>query len=197
LPVRCVTNVERLIDDVVLRAEVPATVRVERQVSRPLPPLLLDDHHLLQILWNLARNAVQAMQEDGGVLTFVVDYVDGRLRIEVRDTGSGVLPSEAERVFEPMYTTKANGIGLGLSVSRTFARANGGDLFVIAGDGGARFVLELPAETAGSQASALPAGEDGALTGPSSGTNGHGSLDKGGAKPGAPRAAPLPAIARR
>jgi signal transduction histidine kinase len=145
-PLRTTVDVRHLIDETLLRAEVPDTVTVNRQVGLP-HPLILDRDHLAQILWNLVRNAIQAM--DGvGTLTILATHADDRLRIEVRDTGKGITDADAERVFQPMYTTKAAGIGLGLSVSRAFARANGGDLYAIPGEGGARFVLEVAAPSA-------------------------------------------------
>jgi C4-dicarboxylate-specific signal transduction histidine kinase len=65
----------------------------------------------------------------------------------VCDSGPGVKPDLVERIFEPLYTTKARGIGLGLAVSRSLALANDGELSLQPpGDGGATFVLSLPAD---------------------------------------------------
>jgi signal transduction histidine kinase len=75
-------------------------------------------------------------------------YRDGRLRLEIRDSGGGIAATDVERIFEPMFTTKPHGIGLGLAVSRAFARANGGDLFAVAAVRGACLVLDLPCEIA-------------------------------------------------
>ena len=145
--VRSVVEIPCICDDILVRAEVPETIRVVRDVDT-VPPLVVDRDHLGQILWNLITNAVQAMQPGPGVLTVTATYAEGRLRIEVRDSGNGIAPSDLERIFEPMYTTKSAGVGLGLSISRAFARANGGDLTVMPVDRGACFVLELPAERA-------------------------------------------------
>jgi signal transduction histidine kinase len=144
-PVRNVVDVTTLLDEIILRAEIPSSIRVERAFSASLPRLELDRDHLAQILWNLVTNAIQAMHGREGVLTIAATVVHARLRIEVHDSGDGIAPSEVDRIFEPMYTTKAHGIGLGLSVSRAFARANGGDLFARATAQGACFVLDLPA----------------------------------------------------
>lgn len=146
-PLRTTVNVARLIDETVLRADVPADVKVKRDFVLPSQPLVIDRDHVSQILWNLVRNAAQAMN-GAGTLTIVARYAADRLRIEVHDTGQGISPEDLERVFQPMYTTKPHGIGLGLSVSRAFARANGGDLHAIPGEGGACFVLEVPAAVA-------------------------------------------------
>lgn len=150
-PVHTLVDVPAMLDDIVARAPVQEHVRVERKDELPLCPVSLDRDRVGQIVWNLVTNAVQAMQGHAhahrpGVVTVTAATSEGRLRIEVHDTGPGINAEDAERIFEPMYTTKADGVGLGLSISRAFARASGGDLFVSAPGGpGARFVLDLPA----------------------------------------------------
>ena len=153
-PARSAVDVTALLDEVVLRAGIPPTITVERNFATPIPRLVLDRDHLAQILWNLATNAVQAMQGRNGVLTIAAGYADGQLRIEIQDSGDGIAGKDVDRIFEPMFTTKARGIGLGLSVSRAFARANGGDLFLKPTNVGACFVIELPADVAGEQEAA-------------------------------------------
>ena len=150
-PVQTMVDVPAMLDDIVARAPVQEHVRVERKDELPLCPVSLDRDRVGQIVWNLVTNAVQALQghahaQRPGVVTVTAATTGGRLRIEVHDTGPGISAEDAERIFEPMYTTKADGVGLGLSISRAFARASGGDLFVCAPGGpGARFVLDLPA----------------------------------------------------
>ena len=71
------------------------------------------------------------------------------------DTGSGIKPEHLDKVFEPLFTTKARGIGLGLAVSRTLARANGGDIKVVSRPGeGATFLFTLPAADSTARAAA-------------------------------------------
>jgi signal transduction histidine kinase len=143
-PVLSEVDVARLIEDLLARAAIPASVRVERRFGK-LPPMLLDRDQVGQILWNLVTNAVQAMSGTEGTLTIAAACCDSRLRVEVCDSGAGVAPADVERVFEPMYTTKPQGVGLGLSISRAFARANGGDILIRPNEGpGACFVLDLP-----------------------------------------------------
>ena len=157
-PAYSTVDVSRLVDDVLDRAAIPGAVRVERRFSTPLPPMRLDRDQVSQILWNLVTNAVNAMQGGPGTLTISVSAAGARLRIEVRDTGPGIDRADVERVFDPSFTTKPQGVGLGLSISRAFARASGGDLFVSgAGGRGACFVLDLPATPETSVAD-LPAG---------------------------------------
>jgi signal transduction histidine kinase len=161
-PVHAVVDVPRLLDEVIARAGIPESVRVEVRAGAAMPLVALDRDHVGQIIWNLVNNAVQAIHGSG---TIRVDALlsPGRLRIEVRDSGPGVAPADRERVFEPLFTTKLQGVGLGLSVSRAFARSNGGDLFVIHGGdtAGACFVLDLPVRLASvSEAAAHNAARD-------------------------------------
>jgi signal transduction histidine kinase len=143
VPAESPTDVREMVERLLNRAAIPASVRVEVLAQADLPRVVLDADRVGQIIWNLLSNAVQAMP-DGGTLTITADIRDGRLSLAIRDSGPGVATEERERIFQPLYTTKTDGVGLGLSISREFARANGGDLYV-EGDGpGARFVLELP-----------------------------------------------------
>lgn len=127
------------------RVPVPPTIRVERDVPADLPALYADPDQLGQILVNLFTNAVQAMDGREGTLTVRARQRDGHVRVEVQDTGDGVPEEHRDKIFEPLFTTKARGIGLGLSVSRSLARANSGDLRVMNhSGGGAVFMLDLP-----------------------------------------------------
>lgn len=88
-----------------------------------------DPEQIERILINLIRNAIEAIGEDGMVQLRAGDD-DGVVWIEVADDGPGISPSEKERVFEPLFTTKHTGIGLGLAVSKRYAERNGGTLTV-------------------------------------------------------------------
>ncbi len=97
-----------------------------------------------RILGNLLRNAVQAMPQ-GGLVTLRV-FREGQFGVaDVIDSGTGIRDEDRNRVFEPLFTTRATGIGLGLAVARRYAVANGGSLELVAHDGpGATFRLRLP-----------------------------------------------------
>lgn len=124
-----------------------ARVQVVRG-SRPLPPIEADRGQMIQVVINLAVNAVQAM-EGGGTLnveTSVTD--DGQVRLVVTDTGHGIDSTISSRLFEPFFTTKdvGEGTGLGLSVLHGIVAAHGGQVSVQSSPGaGARFEVCLPA----------------------------------------------------
>jgi signal transduction histidine kinase len=147
-PVRSAVDVPALIDQILLRTGIPPSILIERHFHSPIPRVVLDRDHVGQILWNLVTNAVQALHGAPGMIRVESSYRDGRLRLEIRDSGGGIAATDVERIFEPMFTTKPHGIGLGLAVSRAFARANGGDLFAVAAVRGACLVLDLPCEIA-------------------------------------------------
>lgn len=120
---------------------------INTTLPRDLPPVLADQTQVGQIVLNLLTNAIQAMEKSGTIDVRAVSN-GTHVHLDVSDTGPGIPKENLERVFEPLYTTKARGIGLGLAVSRTLARANGGELTATnLPDRGARFRLTL--QTAG------------------------------------------------
>jgi signal transduction histidine kinase len=144
-PQRRPVDVGPLLAEQIDRVTVPANVQTELSVDDGLPSVLVDPDQIGQILVNLLTNATQAMNDQPGVLRVHARNGGGRIRIDVRDTGPGVPPELSEKIFEPLYTTKARGIGLGLAVSRSLAAANRGSLTVVNHpDGGAVFTLVLP-----------------------------------------------------
>lgn len=110
------------------------------------PSVLADRVQIQQILINLLRNAIEAMAgAPTRELKVTVRRMSGEVVIEVADTGSGIAPEVAERLFQPFVTSKRHGMGVGLSISRTIAEAHGGRLWATPGaTGGTVFHLALP-----------------------------------------------------
>jgi signal transduction histidine kinase len=98
---------------------------------------------------NLMLNAIEAMQDSGGKLTVASRQTEDRqLLISVSDTGVGLSVDEAERIFEAFFTTKPQGTGMGLSISRRIIEAHGGRLWRTPNPGrGSIFQFTLPIET--------------------------------------------------
>ena len=107
-----------------------------------------EEHHLKQVFINILKNAIEAM-EHGGILKITAHHEGARLKISFKDDGPGIPPQLAERVFEPFYTTKATGTGLGLLVSQKIAQEHGGSLAIASTEEqGACVVVTLPLTSA-------------------------------------------------
>jgi PAS domain S-box-containing protein len=132
----------------------PVSPSVEQTLAIPedLPAVNVDPRQVVQVLGNLVTNACQAMTSVPGVvidrkLTFSALRKDEMVAIAVKDTGTGITPENMQKLFEPLFTTKARGIGLGLAVSKKLAEANGGRIEVHSEPGvGSTFTLVLPVE---------------------------------------------------
>jgi PAS domain S-box-containing protein len=139
--VRAVEEACRLVADI----SVGSSVTIEVDVDLELPEIPFDQVQIQQVLINLLRNAIDAM--DGAPSPRIV-RVSARLsnnvvQVEVSDTGNGV--REPESIFEAFYTTKENGMGMGLAISRTIVESHGGQMWLKAdGRKGATFVFTLP-----------------------------------------------------
>ena len=150
-PQRQSVSLAELADAQLGRAGDLAGVRVQKEFPANLPRAFVDPMQMGQVVLNLLVNAVQAMGTAGGELRLRGSANgDGRLRLEVQDTGPGIEPELIDKIFEPLYTTKARGIGLGLAVSQSLATNNGAQLTVVSTPGqGATFVLSLPVASSG------------------------------------------------
>lgn len=122
---------------------IPSTIAVVRKLPE-LPSVAVDGGQVQGALFNIIRNAIEAMP-DGGTLTLDAELRAPFVVVRIADTGEGV-PSEVQaRLFEPLVTTKALGLGLGLVTARTLIEGQGGTLaFVGAHPGGACFEVSLP-----------------------------------------------------
>ncbi len=113
-------------------------VRVNFQISPEVPYVLADKVQVQQVLLNLMRNAIEAMQESPRRELTVASAPgdDETVVIRVIDTGSGIAPEVAARLFQPFVTSKVSGMGVGLSISRTIIEAHGGRIWAEPAPGG-------------------------------------------------------------
>ena len=123
-------------------------ILVRMELSSDLPPVLVDRIQIQQVVLNLVRNGMEALAAtERRELTIRTAYVDGELiEVAVSDTGPGLSRDVASQLFQPFVTTKAKGMGLGLSISRSIIEAHGGRLQAVPNpEGGLSFRFELPA----------------------------------------------------
>ncbi|MHB8214850.1 MAG: two-component regulator propeller domain-containing protein [Candidatus Sulfotelmatobacter sp.] len=127
-------------------------VSIRADLGADLPKITADRVQLQQVFMNLILNAIEAMKETGGVLTVKTQLAeDGQLLISVSDTGVGLPKEKTEQIFDAFFTTKPQGSGMGLSISRSIVESHGGRLWATANNGpGAtfHFALRTAAEVA-------------------------------------------------
>ncbi len=143
-------SVSELIRQTLERYPVPPSVKVAIELPADLPRVYADPQHIIQVLGNLTVNACQAMDNTGN-LSLSARAQGDMIIIAVQDTGMGIPTENMIKVFEPLFTTKTKGIGLGLAVSRKLAEANGGRIELQSEpDKGSTFTLVLPVFVVGS-----------------------------------------------
>lgn len=124
-------------------------VTVQTSLADHLPRIRGDRIELQQVVLNLMVNAIQAMSgvvEGKRELEITTARIEGGVRVEVRDTGLGLTAESLERIFEPFYTTKAGGMGIGLSICRSIIEAHAGRLWAtVCEPRGALFQFTIPA----------------------------------------------------
>ncbi|MBN1935780.1 MAG: PAS domain S-box protein, partial [Anaerolineae bacterium] len=163
-PQRHLLEVGPLVECMVQRLQPPPTVQLEIHVDGDLSPVIADATHLEQMFGNLLLNAIQAMPEGGQLSVraeqraalpeiappgFIPEHAAdanaGWIVVSIGDTGIGIPPENLEHVFEPLFTTKATGIGLGLALVKLLIQANGGGIAVTSVPGeGTTFGIYLP-----------------------------------------------------
>jgi two-component system, NtrC family, sensor kinase len=146
VPNRVPFAVEQCVRDAVDITPLPDIIHVAIDCPSSLPPALADSDQVRIVFANLIRNAREAMPE-GGRLTVTARAVDGGIETLVADTGVGIPADLLSRVMEPLYSTKARGLGLGLSIARAILEKNGGSLRVASEPGkGSTFTVFLQAD---------------------------------------------------
>jgi len=118
-----------------------------------LEDIYVDEIHIQQIMVNLVKNSIDAISLAGmtdGRIEIHVRKEDSELLVSVKDNGPGVPESLRDRLFESFFTTKSQGVGLGLSICKTIAGAHGGNLqYAQPAEGGSEFTLSLPLKLIG------------------------------------------------
>jgi two-component system sensor kinase FixL len=148
-------DINQIVRDAVALATAanPFRLPVEVRVDESLPPVFVDDIQVMQVILNVVRNGLEAMAQRGrGRMTIVTSQASEReVCVAIRDEGPGLENVEPEELFEPFKTTKADGLGIGLPISRDIIELHGGKLWATVNDDGPGLTVQftLPIGTAG------------------------------------------------
>ncbi len=140
--------VSDLVAQVLEKQPAPENVQVTTSLPSDLPPVVVDPGQIGQVLTNLVTNACQAMPPPvAGRLIISAMANKTRVNLSIADTGRGISEENMAKLFEPLFTTRARGIGLGLAVSKNMVESIGGNIEVQSEEGkGSTFTLILPAK---------------------------------------------------
>jgi signal transduction histidine kinase len=141
-------DLRQLVDEQLERAGPLEGIKVNHEFPADLPAVRVDRVQIGQVVLNLITNAVQSMNGHGAEITFRGSRKpNGFIRLDVIDKGTGMTPEHMAKLFEPLFTTKARGIGLGLAVSQGLVHANGGAISAESTAGaGTTMSITLPPE---------------------------------------------------
>jgi len=147
-PQRELVDVNGIIEEMLTLLTGEATrssIVTSTDLSAELPKIMVDRVQLQQVFMNLMLNAIEAMKDSGGELTVKSQLQDGQLQFSVSDTGVGLPIEGVDQMFSAFFTTKPQGSGMGLAISRSIVESHGGRLWATANGGrGATFHLTLP-----------------------------------------------------
>jgi two-component system sensor histidine kinase DctS len=144
-------DLAEIIDDSIDLIEASArlsNMRIAREIQGNRPELMADRVMIEQVLLNLMRNGIEAMSTaapDKRLLAITLRQVDGQMEIRVIDHGSGIPPAVREKLFSPFFSTKIEGMGMGLNICRSIIEFHRGRLWVEDNpEGGSIFIITLP-----------------------------------------------------
>ena len=151
-PIRLATDINTLVHETLMLVKhllATSNVTLDVQTQENLPMIMVDRAEIKQVLLNLIHNAIQAMPHGGQLHIATATHADEAgqwVTVTVSDTGIGMSPAQKMRIFEPFYTTRGNGTGLGLSVSYSIIQKHAGTISVESQEGhGSTFTVHIPA----------------------------------------------------
>ena len=149
-PQRELVDVNGIIEEMLALLKGEATrypIAMRAELAAELPKIMVDRVQLQQVFMNLMLNGIEAMKDSGGELTVKSELQDDQLQFSISDTGVGLPAEKMDQIFSAFFTTKAQGSGMGLAISRSIVESHGGRLCATANDGsGATFHFTLPTQ---------------------------------------------------
>jgi len=144
-PSQCKVILKDLLDESISYIERPDNIKLTSRLNGNDFSLHTDPDQLNRVFTNIMTNAIQAMKESGGELTIDAEEQNENVVIRFSDTGCGIPPENLEKIFEPLFTTKPKGIGLGLAITKRLIEQNGGNISVTSEmNKGTTFTITLP-----------------------------------------------------
>ena len=138
------TNIVHLVNNIIMTMNIPENIKISVEKEEDFPNLMLDPTLTRQIFANLITNAIQAMPK-GGMLTMRLFTAEDNAYIKVQDTGVGIPEQYLDKIFEPLFTTKSKGQGLGLKVCKRLIESQNGSISVESQENkGTTFTVKLP-----------------------------------------------------
>src|ERR1700733_15398841 len=163
-PQRELVDVKGIIQEILTLLEGEAkrsSIATRTELAADLPEIMADRVQLQQVFMNLMLNGIEAMTDSGGELTVKSELQDGHIEFSISDTGVGLPMEKMEQIFSAFFTTKLQGGGMGLAISRSIVESHGGRLWATANDGrGATFHFTLPSGVTELTPSVFSAGPD-------------------------------------
>jgi PAS domain S-box-containing protein len=151
---------EKNINDIVeqtislIRKEASLTnICLKKELDKGLPPVPVDEDRIKQVFLNISINSMQAMARKGGEIRFKTQFCSdnghqGRVLVRISDCGPGIAKSQQKRIFEPFFSTKDDGIGLGLAIANRIIEEHKGQIAIESRLGkGTTFIISLPSKT--------------------------------------------------
>ncbi|MBI2358457.1 MAG: two-component sensor histidine kinase, partial [Deltaproteobacteria bacterium] len=138
------TKLDSVLENALSRLELKQNVKVVKEFAPALPEVVVDSDQMRRAFANLIKNADEAMPE-GGTLTISARSADGLGEVKIRDSGHGISEQDVAKIFDPLFTTKPRGIGMGLAIVKQIIERHKGSLGVSSRPGdGTVFTIRLP-----------------------------------------------------
>ena len=145
-PSRLAFDINTVVNDALSRVEIAENIKLSKNLQPDLPMIMIDANQIGQVLINLIQNAYQAMT-DGGNLKISTKVSEGFMEVEVGDSGCGIPEKEIKKIFDPLFTTKPRGTGIGLAVCHGIIQKHNGVIDVKSQEGvGTTMFIRLPLE---------------------------------------------------
>ena len=143
-PTRFSSDINKIINETLSRVEIAENVKLSINLQPNLPMIMIDANQIGQVLINIIDNASQAM-EDGGHLKISTRVSESFMEVEIGDSGCGISEKEARKIFDPLFTTKPRGTGIGLAVCQGIMEKHNGRINVKSQEGvGTKMLIKLP-----------------------------------------------------